>query len=205
MKKFFNLFLILFMPLSILFTALAVVYYSIDFEFSKSIKLGILTGVLSSLIFSIIITPTILILRVVRSKKAHTEILSADSHNVSKAFIQKPIVYESKTPSTQKNEMSIAISKPDLIEEKLMLLMDNELAYEVSLASVNHQKIGNIIYKNKEEGVILIRTEEREIKMHITSLTKHTAQVLITTTIDNSNMKNIISMLKEKEHSFLQY
>ena len=192
------------MPLSILFTVITTVYYAIDLEFSKSIKMGILTGVLSSITFSII-TPAILILRAIRSKKARTKILSSNYRKVSKPFRQKPMVYENKPLSTQENEMSEAVSKPDLIEEKLMLLMDKELAYEVSLASVNHQNIGEIIYQNKEEGVILIRAEEREIKMHITSLTKHTAQVLITTTIDNSNMKNIISMLKEKEHSFLQY
>ena len=205
MKKISNLFLTLLMPLSIFFTVITTVYYAIDLEFSKSIKMGILTGVLSSIIFSIIITPAILILRAIRSRKERKRVLSSNYQKVPKPFRQKPTVYENKPMSAQGNETYEAVSKPDLIEEKLMLLMDKELAYEVSLASVNHQKIGDIIYKNKEEGVILIRTEEREIKMHITSLTKHTAQVLITTTIDNSNMKNIISMLKEKEHSFLQY
>ncbi|HHD79565.1 MAG TPA: hypothetical protein ENK98_08055 [Epsilonproteobacteria bacterium] len=98
-------------------------------------------------------------------------------------------------------------SKPesDSIEEKIMLLMDKELAYEISLNSINHKKIGDIIHQNKNEGSILLRSKNEEIKILITSLTKHTSQVLITSTIDNSNMKNIISTLKEKEHSFMQY
>lgn len=205
MKSFLNLFLTLAMPLSIFFTAIAIVYYSIDFEFSKSIKLGILTGVLSSITFSIFVTPVLIILRTLRLKKARKEILSPTRSKKTQPFKQKPTVYEKKTTSPHISEAVESTTKTDSIEEKIMLLMDRELAYEVSLASISHENIGEIIYQNKEEGIILIRTEDREIKMHISTLTQHTAQVLITTTIDNSNMKNIISMIKEKEHSFLQY
>jgi len=205
MKNILNLFLTLSMPLSILFTAIAIVYYSIDFEFSKSIKLGILTGVLMSIILSVVLTPIILVLRTLRLKKIKKEMLSPVHNKNTKPLKQKATIYEKKTTSPYRNEIIETTDKPDSIEEKLMLLMDKDLAYEVSLASIHQQNIGDIIYQNKEEGILLVRTEDREIKMAVSPLTKHTAQVIITTTIDNSNMKNIISILKEKEHSFLQY
>ncbi len=205
MKNILNLFLTLSMPLSILFTAIAIVYYSIDFEFSKSIKLGILTGVLMSITFAVALTPIILVLRALHLKKVRKEILSPPDSENSKSLKQEVTIYEKKTTSPYTNEVIEPMDKPNSIEEKLMLLMDKELAYEVSLASISQKKIGEIIYQNKEEGILIVRTEDREIKMAISPLTKHTAQVIITTTIDNSNMKNIISMLKEKEHSFLQY
>jgi len=205
MKSYFNLFLTLVMPISILFTAVATVYFAMNFDFTKAIKLGILAGVIIGIAFSLVMALIILILRTIRTYKIRTKILTPNTQKINSPITLDPTIYEKKHQSTQANLANEAIVESDSIEEKFMLLMDKELAYEVSLNSISHQNIGDIIHQNKEDGSILLRSKNEEIKINISSLTKHTAQVLISSTIDNSNMKNIISMLKEKEHSFMQY
>ena len=207
MRSYFNLFFTLVMPISILFTAVATVYFSMNFDFTKAIKLGILAGVMIGVAFSLVVALVILIVRVIRTYKIRAKVVSPAAKTMNSPITLDPTIYEKKHQSTQANLSNKPIPEPnsDSIEEKFMLLMDKELAYEVSLNSINHQNIGDIIHQNKEKGSILLRSKNEEIKINISSLTKHTAQVLISSTIDNSNMKNIIAMLKEKEHSFMQY
>ena len=205
MKSYFNLFFTLVMPISILFTAVATVYFAMNFDFTKAIRLGILAGVMIGVAFSLVMALVILIMRTIRTYKVKTKILTPSTQTMNSPITLDPTIYEKKHQATQANFANEAIVESDSIEEKFMLLMDKELAYEVSLNSINHQNIGDIIHQNKEDGSILLRSKNEEIKINISSLTKHTAQVLISSTIDNSNMKNIISMLKEKEHSFMQY
>lgn len=197
MKSYFNLFLILVMPLSVLFTAISFVYFSLDFTFSKALRLAILAGVLISVAFSIVMATVILVIRTIQFKKFHTQTLDTKYHN--------PAIFEHNLQITQTEDNENNEKQMETVEEKLMLLMDKELAYEVSLFSISHQKTCEVIYKNKKDGTILIHNEEKEIRMNITSLTKHTAQIIMQSTIDNVSIKNIISIIKEKEHSFIQY
>jgi len=206
MKNYINIFLTLVMPMSILFTAVATVYYSTGFAFSKAIRLGTIAGVLIGVSTSLLIALILVIIRIIRNYKRKSVVLSPAFSPGQASIVLDPTIYEKKTQTVQK--MSPPDTKPmhlDEIEEKFMLLMDKELAYEVSLNAINHGEIGDIIHKNKDEGSILLRTKDEEIRLTISSLTKHTSEVKISSTIDNSTMKNIISMLKEKEHSFIQY
>ena len=57
----------------------------------------------------------------------------------------------------------------------------------------------------KEKSTITLRTYNETIQIITTSLTRHTAQVLITGAKDSHELAKIISYIKEKEHSFLQY
>ncbi len=205
MKSFVNLFFTLVMPISILFTAIAIVYFAMNFEFTEAVKLGILGGVMTGVAFAFVMTPLILMVRAIRLYKVKKEILSPNNQTRHTPISADPTIYEKKYQSTQANLAQEAIIPLDSIEEKFMLLMDKTLAYEISLNSIEQEKIGEIIHQDKEEGSILLRSKEEEIKITISSLTKHTAQVLISSSIDNSNMKNIITMLKKKEHSFMQY
>jgi len=205
MRSYINIFLTLVMPISILFTAASTVYFITSFEFSKALRLGIIAGVLIGISVSLILALILLIIRVVRQYKVRSEILSSTTTRPSTQVVLDPTIYEKKHQSIQENFNKENKLLTDSIEEKFMLLMDKELAYEVSLASINKQKIGAIIHQNKEDGSILLRSKEEEMKITISSLTKHTAQVIISSSIDNRNMKNIISILKEKEHSFMQY
>lgn len=205
MRSYFNLFLTLVMPISILLTAVATVYFSMNYEFTKAIKLGILAGVMIGVTFSLILSFVITIVRFIRLHNLRSKIKSDEIHIRNTPIKIDPTIYTKKHQKTKDMEGTESKPESDSIEEKIMLLMDKELAYEVSLNSINHKKIGNIIHQNKNEGSILLRSKNEEIKILISSLTKHTSQVLITSTIDNSNMKNIITTLKEKEHSFMQY
>jgi len=205
MRNYFNLFLTLVMPVSILLTAVATVYFSMNYEFTKAIKLGTLAGAMTGISFSLILALIITIVRFVRMYHIRAKLKSNESPIRNSPVQIDPTIYTKKYQKMQDTSEIDAPQESDSIEEKIMLLMDKELAYEVSLNSINHKKIGDIIHQNKSEGSILLRSRNEEIKILITSLTKHTSQVLITSTIDNSNMKNIISTLKEKEHSFMQY
>lgn len=194
------------MPTSILFTAASILYFSMNYEFSKAIRVGVLAGVMIGVAFSLVMALLILIIRFIRLSRLKASLSTADSALAGSRPVRlDPTIYEKKHQQNKENLQKKGLPESDTIEEKFMLLMDKELAYEVSLSLINQQNIGDIIQQNKEEGSILFRSKNAEIKMNITPLTKHTAQVLITSTIDNSNMKNIISMLKEKEHSFIQY
>jgi hypothetical protein len=193
------------MPVSILLTAVATVYFSMNYEFTKAIKLGTLAGAMTGISFSLILALIITIVRFVRMYHIRAKLKSNESPIRNSPVQIDPTIYTKKYQKMQDTSEIDVPQESDSIEEKIMLLMDKELAYEVSLNSINHKNIGDIIHQNKSEGSILLRSRNEEIKILITSLTKHTSQVLITSTIDNSNMKNIISTLKEKEHSFMQY
>jgi len=210
MRSYLNIFLTLVMPVGILFTAVATIYFATSFDFSKALRLGIVAGALTGIGFSLfasLILGTIKVIRRYRLRKKITKTTPTYTVNNDPIVID-PTIYEKKSQTVQSYQTVKNIEKfsmADAIEEKFMLLMDKELAYEVSLSTINQGKIGVIIHQNKEEGAILLRSADEEIKIVISSLTKHTSEVHITSTIDNNNIKNIISVLKEKEHSFIQY
>jgi len=194
MKSYINIFLTLLMPLSILFTAISVVYYTMDFAFSKAIKLGIVTGVLSGTVFSLLLALIILLSRKVQSSKPKVQ--------------NKPIVNVETIPKIFKEHQKsfdTNIIKPQAMEKKFILLMDKELAYEVSLHSMQSQDIGEIIYQNKDKGLILLKDDLKELKMDITTLTKHTAEILVTSTLDHKLITDIMTHIKNKELLFLKY
>jgi len=194
MKSYLNIFLTLVMPLSILFTAISVVYYSMEFAFSKAIKLGIVTGVLSSGLFAFVLAAVILLVRKIQSNKPKVpSITSFNENKIPKIFKEHKENFDTtmvKTPSK---------------EQKFILLMDRELAYEVSLQSMQDQNVGEIIYQNKDKGLILLKDDLKELKIHITTLTKHTAEIIITSTLDHHFIKDVMSLIKTKERLFLHY
>jgi len=206
MKSFINIFLTLVMPISILLTAVATVYYSTSFIFSKAIRLGTIAGVLTGISVAFILALIISIIRAIHAYRQKSKILSPGISAVPVNIVPNPTIYEKKSQAVQKSSIATKKHKEsDTIEENFMLLMNKELAYEVSLNTINQGQIGDIIHENKEDGSILLRSHGEEIHIQIKSLTRHTAEVHILSTIDNSSMRNIITTLKEKEHSFIQY
>lgn len=194
MKIYINIFLTLLMPLSVLFTAVAVVYYSMDFVFSKAIKLGIVTGVLSSILLAFFLAAAILLLRKtqVTKPKVRTK-TSFNANNIPKIL------------TIPQEDFDANIIKSKTIEKKLILLMDKELAYEVSLQSMHDQNVGEIIYQNKDKGLILLKEDRKEFKINVSILTKHTAEIIITSTLNHHFIKQVVSLIKNKEHAFLTY
>jgi len=193
MKSYINIFLTLVMPLSILFTAISVVYYSMEFAFSKAIKLGIVTGVLSSGLFALVLAAVILLVRKIQSNTPKVPSTPFNKNKIPKILKEHKENFDTtmvKTPSK---------------EQKFILLMDRELAYEVSLQSMEDQNVGEIIYQNKDKGLILLKDDLKELKINITTLTKHTAEIIITSTLDHHFIKDVMSLIKTKERLFLHY
>lgn len=191
------------MPMGILFSAGATVYYSTSFIFSKAIRLGTVAGVLSGISVAFILALIIAILRAIR---AYRQKLSPNVVTASLDIVPNPTIYEKKSQTVQKEAIHPAKrNASNSVEEKFMLLMNKELVYEVSQNAITQYHIGDIIHENKDEGSILLRSGGEEIHIQIKSLTRHTSEVLILSNTNNSSIKSIITTLKEKEHSFIQY
>jgi len=178
MKALINLFLSIILPISTLFIIISIIYFSINYDLDEALKLGILAGFIIGLSFSVIMSGVLLIMRKVRTK--HMQMTQPDSH----------IRHESTN---------------DPIDEKLILLMDKELAFEVAIYSIIDQNIGEVTKGSKHEGTIDIYTPEQMIGLSISPLTKHTSQLEVKADSFNTSVQQIISYLKLKEQSFLQY
>ncbi len=196
MKKFINLFLTIVIPVNLLFFLLASIYFLINFEFSKAIKLGILAGVLSGTAFSVIMTFTLLIMRKINVRaQEKKEKKKPKNHNspIEENHIDKPL-----TKTVESEKVSNAT-------DTFILLMDQELAYEVALYAVKDQDIGEITKSEKAKGSMTILSAGDSITLSITAVTRHTSKVAINVIPNNQNIQKLISYIKEKEHSFLDY
>ena len=178
MRPFINLFLSIGLPLSALFVVVATIYFSINYDFGQAIKLGTLTGFFAGVISSVVITGILLLLR---------KIPSTD-------------IEESPYQSNIDDDIA-----DEAVEEKLMLLMDRELAFEVAIHSIIDQNIGNVAEGDKHKGTMRISTPEQVINITISPLTRHTSQVEVNADVYNTSVQQIINYIKVKEHSFLQY
>ncbi len=192
------------MPLSLLFAFIATIYFSMNFDFNKALRLGILAGVLASLASSLVMAFIIQIVRVIRRHRFKKNIRSSKYQKREMPIRQDPTIYEKTTQSKQSKATSMP-SGTDSVIETFMLLMDRELAYEVALTSIKDQNIAEIIEENAKEKSIYLHAGKEEIHIKISSLTKHTAQVLISSTHNKDTIRKIIAILKAKEHSFMQY
>jgi hypothetical protein len=166
-------------------TIVSVAYFSVDYNFTKAMKLGVLSGVLLGLGISFISTIVLLIKR--RVGKPAQETMQVHKE-------------------TDQKTKEVPVEIPNSIEHRLMLLMDKKLGFEVALYAITDQKIGEITTKEtKESSMIILHTLEETMQIIITPLTRHTAQVLLKTERNSKYDQKIISYIKEKEHSFLQY
>ena len=205
MKAYINIFISLVMPVSIIFTIVAVIYFSTSFEFNKAFRLGILAGFLSSVAFSFLIALIILIVRFIRRYKFTTSIKPKLHENIDAPILHDPTIYQKKNQTIDYEHLNLSKKNTYAIVETFMLLMDIDLAYEVSLKAISNNDMADAFNEDKQKKTIQLRAGEEEINIKISSLTKHTSQVLISSTINKDNIKKIITILKEKEHSFMQY
>ncbi len=178
MRPYINLLFSIGLPISVLFVVVATIYFSLNYDLNKAIKLGMLSGFITGVGFSMIMAGILLIMRKARSK--HIQITQPESH----------IHHESTTGP---------------IDKTFMLLMDRELAFEVAIYSIIDQNIGEVTNGSKRKGTISIHTPEQKVNLAITSLTKHTAQVEVKADAYNMSVEKIINYIKLKESSFLQY
>ena len=211
MRAYIHLFFGLLIPLSALFVIASIGYFTIDYDFTKAIRLGVVTGIMTSLAVSFVTSIFLQIKRLIQNrtlspKKAKMKAnIKSDTKKIKKARIRKTkkdnlqTEEEAETESTPENETGKSIS------QKVMLLMDQELAFEVTLNAITYHTLGKVNTNDSSKGVILIKNKKESLKIIITALTKHTANVEIETQGNSKSIQKIISYLKEKEHSFLQY
>jgi hypothetical protein len=182
MRAFINLFLTILLPVSILFIIIAIFYFLTNYDLTKAIRLGTVSGMLTALGFSFILAIIVFIVRSLRLFRR-----------------------ENTTETIQENSIVDSPTLHTAIDKKVMLLMDKELAFEVSVYAILDQNIGDIVNGDKSKGSIAVRTPEESISISVSSLTKHTSQVMIKANFYSSHIKQIIHYLKLQEHSFIQY
>jgi hypothetical protein len=178
MRAFINLFLSIVLPISALFIVVAIGYFSMTYDLGKAMKLGTLAGVLSGTGFSIVMAGLLLFMRKVRT---------------------------THSPKTEAEYDIVQESTNGPVDQKFILLMDRELAFEVVIHSIIDQDIGDVSQGDKRKGTIRISTPEQIIDIAVSSLTKHSSQVEVKADTYNTSIEQIIHYLKNKEHSFLQY
>ena len=204
MRKFFQLYIGLLVPLSGLFIVVAVIYFNNGYDFTKSLRLGVLTGFFIALAVAFFITVFLFIIR--RSRKTKQNI-PKKVHKTKTTDVQKSLKETTpvKLPKVETTPTKDPKTNTQPIEKRVMLLMDKELALEVVYCAISEQKIGTFTQDKENKNHLTIKSNKEIIELTISPLTRHTVQIDIRSTSKSPNIKNIINYLKEKEYSFLQY
>ena len=185
MRAYMHIFLNLLMPISLVMAIASIIYFSFSYEFTKALRLGILSGVLIGLLISFIGSLPLFVMRKTKPAPSESDTIHENTHVNTKASSSNK-----KTP----------------IEQNLILLMDKDLAFNVALFSIEDQNLGEATTKEtKEKSTITLRTYDETIQIITTALTRHTAQILIKAANNSEELQKIISYIKEKENSFLHY
>jgi len=205
MRAYLHLFFGLLIPLSALFVVISILYFKVDYDFTKSLRLGVLTGIMLSLAVSFVTSIFLQIKRLILGrtlspKKAKIKAkIKSDKKKIRKTKKSTQSTDEEETDLTSQNETDTSIS------QKVMLLMDEELAYEVVLNAITYHTLGKIKPSETTKGIINVKSKKEALKIIVTAQTKHTSQVEIATDKNTKSIQKLVSYLKEKEHSFLQY
>ena len=205
MRAYLQLFFGLLIPLSAIFVVISILYFKVEYDFTKSLKLGVLTGIMLSLVVSFIASIFLQIKRLFQGgtlspKKAKMKAkIKSDKQKIKERKENTTSTEEERTDLTSQNKTDKSIS------QKVILLMDEELAFEVILNAISYHSLGKIRSSETTKGIINIKSKKETIEIIITATTKHTSQVEIYTDTNTKSTEKIITYLKEKEHSFLQY
>jgi uncharacterized membrane protein len=198
MRAFLHLFFGLLIPLSALFMVVSFLYFSTGYNFTKAMRQGVLYGFFIAIVISLFIA---LLLFIMRNMKKMTS-------QISPTKKQSDDVVQSVKKDIKLNSNSSAETRPSHSngdnEYKLMLLMDKALAFEVSLYAISEENIGTASLGNSLEE-IKIHTNHGIIHLTISTLTRHTSKIVIHAKHDSEEINKLITYIKEKELSFLQY
>ena len=186
MRTYLYIFFNLLMPISAVIALATVVYFSLSYDLSKALKLGILYGVMIGLPVSLIAS---LMFMTIRKRKL----------SVQEGSDTLPTNTDVEIEASSSNSRAP-------IEQKLMLLMDKKLAFDVARFSITDQNLGKTKTKeSKEKCTISLQTQHETIQIISTSLTRHTSQLVLKAAKNSQELQKIITYIKQKEHSFLQY
>ena len=197
MRAFLNIFLRLLIPVSFGVAALLTLFFTVEYSFTQAMSLGVLYGLFSGIIVTVILSIALLLLR------RGTENID---NNQKKIQTQKDIKVDEDLPQIKSSlDKNINENVKKGMDHKLMLLMNKELTFEITLIAFKNQFSRSLTTQNIDEGSIDVKTHDGVISISIVPLTKHTSQVTINSISNSKYIQNIIFFLKEKEHSFLQY
>jgi len=209
MRAYFQLFFGLLVPLSGLFIVTSIIYFNTGYNFTKALRLGVLSGFFIAIAVSLFTALFLLIMR--RGKKPQKSILKRrkkthpkTTQNIKETAPTTDTHNDISTMETVPTRPVIA-SDDKTIEQKMMLLMDRDLAFEVALYAITDQNIGTLTESVTGAGHITVKSDDEILQLTISTLTRHTSQVVIVSEINSTPAKKIIRYMKEKEHSFLQY
>ena len=198
MRAFLHLFFGLLIPLSALFMVVSFLYFSTGYNFTKAMRQGVLYGFFIAIVSSLFIA---LLLFIMRNMKKMTSTLSRTENH------HKEVIQSQKEDINVNNNSNIETPPNKIhgdVEHKLMLLMDKALAFEVSLYAISEENIGTASLGNSLEE-IKIHTKHGIIYLTISTLTRHTSKIVIHAKHDSEEINKLITYIKEKELSFLQY
>lgn len=198
MRAFLHIFMRLFVPITLLVAILLTLFFSFEYSFNKAMSLGVLYGLLAGITITIISSITLLILR-------------RSTSNVQNKQKEKNIQVNEevqKVESSRDKSAIETIKKSNAVttmEHKFMLLMNKELTFELILLALKKQFPHSLTTQDIPKGTIDVKTNSCLLSFSIVPLTKHTSQVTINDISNAKYIQHIISFMKEKEHSFLQY
>gem|GEM_PF-1743121 len=197
MRAFFHIFLGLLIPVSLVVAILLTLFFTVEYSFTQAMSLGVLYGLFAGIIITIILSIALLLLR------GGTKNIQ---NNLKKTQKQKDIKVDEDLRQIKSSlDKNITENVKKSMDHKLMLLMNKELTFEIILTALKNQFSRSLTTQNIEKGSINVKTHDGIISISIVPLTKHTSQVTINGISNSKYIQNIISFLKEKEHSFLQY
>ena len=197
MRAFLHVFLGLLMPISLISAILFTLFFTYEYSFTQAMSLGVLYGIFAGAVVTIIIS---IILQLLRggSKNIQNKLKTVQKEKDTQ---EQEELHQIELSIDQDNSKNL---KKDM-NHKLMLLMNKELIFELILTMIKKQIKRSITTYDINKGSIKIKIHGENISITITPLTKHTSQIVINGIKNSKYIQNIISFLKEKEHSFLQY
>jgi len=208
MQTFIRLFMMLMLPIALVCMTVATLYFSLDgYSFSKAMNVGALTGVLFALPTTFVVVTLYLIKEVITPTKAKN-VAPQKSHKTSDIKKEPEVEHKEQPKSQMQKESKVTTQKPinqtsDRVF-KQMLLLDKELAFNL-LQTIIQTLQSKSLTIEAPKNIITFSNQDGVIESKITSLTKHTSQILITAPNNPKQAQRILKLFKEQQHSLLNF
>lgn len=212
MRAYFQLVFSLLIPLSALFIVAVTIYYKNEYALNKAFRIGVLFGSIMGAVVSLFMALFLIIMRLgsnLKSSHPQKSIFQRKKPRTLKDIAQSTVTSQpaqiTEEEHTQTPKPVTAPPVKTTIEEKLLLLMDKELAFEVALYAIFDQNIGTLTQNESAGEYLTVKNNDGLLQLAITPLTRHTSQLIVTSTPNSPSAKKVIDYMKEKEYNFLQY
>jgi len=188
MKNFIKAYTYTLVPSAIVIILGFILFYTTQFSLNKSISLGTLHGFVATIILNII--PTFIMLDKIK-KNLKTQSLKNNNSIQQRQSLEKTEIMQDR--------------KDTHLNYSLYLLLDFEKAFDLSINSIIKQSLGTVLKHDKNRGFVSVRASHQTIDFEVKPLTRHTAKLDIKAQQNNKTLQEILTYIKTKEASFLQY